>query len=217
MSLTDRSKWLTFDVMRARAFDESEVIDRAMVAFWRYGYDGCAISHLVEATGVQRQSLYNVFGDKDGLFLATLTRYRHRVTESLAPLDDEAAGLEQLRAYIHGALDVQRAQGTSACLLVKTAFGPSHGDARVRKEVEAGAEAVRATFTRVIRRCVASGELPAKTDPRTAAAYLYAVLNGLSALSATGGTEHAEAALEQAFRSIGASRKKKAKTKRRRK
>src|SRR5687767_12444322 len=129
--------------MRARAFDESEVIDRALVAFWRFGYDACAISHLVEATGVQRQSLYNVFGDKDGLFLATLGRYRERVAESLAPLEDEAAGIDALRAYIQGALGVQRAQGTVACLFVKTAFGPSHADARVRKEIEAGADAVR--------------------------------------------------------------------------
>ena len=63
---------------RPREFDESEVLDAAIAAFWRGGYAATSISDLQAATGLSRGSLYKAFGYKHGLFLAALDRYlRH--------------------------------------------------------------------------------------------------------------------------------------------
>ena len=58
-----------------RQFDPDEVVDRAMEVFWTRGYESTSIDDLVEATGINRGSLYNAFGDKQGLFLAAIDRY----------------------------------------------------------------------------------------------------------------------------------------------
>src|ERR1700738_3778032 len=58
-----------------KQFDRDEVLDRAMAAFWTRGYEATSIDDLVEATGINRGSLYGTFGDKRRLFLSALHRY----------------------------------------------------------------------------------------------------------------------------------------------
>lgn len=59
---------------RPRAFDEEVVIARAAKTFGRLGYNACSIDDLVEATALQRGSLYKAFGSKRGLFEKVLDR-----------------------------------------------------------------------------------------------------------------------------------------------
>jgi AcrR family transcriptional regulator len=60
-------------------YDEAVVIDAAIGVFWRLGYAATSISELTDATGLSRSSLYQRFGDKDGLFREALSRYTERV------------------------------------------------------------------------------------------------------------------------------------------
>ncbi|HXM75638.1 MAG TPA: TetR/AcrR family transcriptional regulator, partial [Thermoanaerobaculia bacterium] len=60
---------------RTPEFDQEQVLDAALNAFWRKGYEATTLSDLLEATGLARQSLYNTFGDKRALFLTSLRRY----------------------------------------------------------------------------------------------------------------------------------------------
>jgi TetR/AcrR family transcriptional regulator, transcriptional repressor for nem operon len=176
-------------MVRPREFDETAALDAALAVFWRHGYHGTSITELVAATGVQRQSLYNAYRDKDGLFHAALAHYVARVEDSLVPLTAPAAGLSELERYLASALEIYIARGGGACLLVKTAFSEESGDADVRRSIERGANAVRTCFAEVVARAQLRGEVAARTSPEAAGAYLYAVLSGLSALSRTGGTK----------------------------
>ncbi|GGY14240.1 TetR family transcriptional regulator [Massilia dura] len=60
---------------RPRTFDEDVVITRAAEVFSRLGYNACSIDDLVEATALQRGSLYKAFGSKRGLFEKVLNRF----------------------------------------------------------------------------------------------------------------------------------------------
>lgn len=188
---------------RPREFDEDEVLMKAMVAFWQRGYEGCSVRDLLDATGLPRQSLYNTFGDKRGLFLRVLARYRERVEEDLAPLKAPGADLGELRRYMLGALGVQAELGSGACLLVVTAFGPASADTEVQAAIDAGASSVRRAFARLLKRLRDDEVLPYELEPKAGADYLYAVLNGLSALQRTGaGARRVRTALDAALRSI---------------
>ncbi|OON64215.1 TetR family transcriptional regulator [Massilia sp. KIM] len=59
---------------RPRTFNEDVVLDRAAEVFGRLGYHACSIDDLVEATALQRGSLYKAFGSKRGLFEKILER-----------------------------------------------------------------------------------------------------------------------------------------------
>ena len=60
---------------RSRSFDEAEVLGKAMHAFRRHGYAGLSIKRLEEETGLTSGSIYNAYGDKDGLFRAAMAFY----------------------------------------------------------------------------------------------------------------------------------------------
>src|SRR6202030_4546824 len=60
---------------RPRSFDIDRALDRALLVFWRKGYEGASLSDLTKAVGVNRPSLYAAFGGKEALFRKALDRY----------------------------------------------------------------------------------------------------------------------------------------------
>src|SRR5207237_6339181 len=61
---------------RQKEFDRDEVLHKAMEVFWARGYEGSSIQDLVKHMGINRQSIYDTFGDKHTLFLEALDLYR---------------------------------------------------------------------------------------------------------------------------------------------
>jgi len=57
---------------RPLEFDRYEVLDRALNVFWRKGYTAASMQDLVVATGINKASIYNSFGDKEAFFVAVI-------------------------------------------------------------------------------------------------------------------------------------------------
>lgn len=68
---------------RPRAYDPNDVLDKALKVFWQKGFAATSLDDLVEATGVNRPSLYAGFGDKEALYLKAMQRYRARTEAQL--------------------------------------------------------------------------------------------------------------------------------------
>lgn len=81
---------------RPRSFCEEKVINAAMNAFWQHGYDATSMCDLETATGLKRISIYNAFGDKEGMFLAALDMYFEQ-GKQLFQQDIPDAGLDGVR------------------------------------------------------------------------------------------------------------------------
>src|SRR6266436_1904152 len=60
---------------RHKEFDKDEALHKAMEVFWSRGYKAASIEDLVKHMGINRQSLYDTFGDKHALYLQALDRY----------------------------------------------------------------------------------------------------------------------------------------------
>jgi TetR/AcrR family transcriptional repressor of nem operon len=75
-------------VGRPKTFDEEQAIAAAAELFARAGYAATSVDDLLQALGMHRGSLYQAFGSKRGLFVASL---RRAVTEGLAGGDDGSA------------------------------------------------------------------------------------------------------------------------------
>src|SRR5258708_11261655 len=61
-----------------RQFDEDAMLEVALKTFWQHGFAATSMIDVAEATGVQRGSLYNAYGDKERLFLLAYERYASR-------------------------------------------------------------------------------------------------------------------------------------------
>ena len=64
--------------MRYKEYNKNRVLEKCIKLFWKNGFKGCAISKIVEDTGVNRFSLYEEFNDKNGMLYASLNLYRER-------------------------------------------------------------------------------------------------------------------------------------------
>ena len=60
---------------RPREFDVDAAVEAAMRVFWEKGYDGATLSDLTSAMGINRSSMYTIFGDKEALFRKAIDRY----------------------------------------------------------------------------------------------------------------------------------------------
>lgn len=61
---------------RIEVFDRTHVLEKVKHLFWDKGFNGTSMQDLVDATGLNRSSLYNSFGNKKALYELVLKQYQ---------------------------------------------------------------------------------------------------------------------------------------------
>jgi TetR/AcrR family transcriptional regulator, copper-responsive repressor len=174
---------------RPRAYDPEAAIKAARDVFWVKGYAATSLDDIVEATGMNRPSLYAAFGDKEAVYLAALKMQGELLVQAVAgavALDMKLKAFIDLffgrciESYLAGA------NGPRGCFLVGTALTES----LVRGDVGA---VVRDSFGRVeelleqrFARGKKSGELPKTVEPRALAMLMSSTMHELSMLARSG-------------------------------
>lgn len=101
---------------RPREFDYDEVLDAAMRAFWARGYEATSVQDLMDATGLQKGSLYKAFGDKHSLFISALDAYmRQMADEHIALIRSDLPPREALRTYLYQGIDTMSGEDNEQC------------------------------------------------------------------------------------------------------
>ena len=166
---------------RHKEFDRDEALHKAMVVFWSRGYEAASIQDLVEHMGINRQSLYDTFGDKHALYLQALDRYceleRRRLFELLEQPGPVKKTLRQLFAGVveKGLCDGQRRGCFMGNATSELAGRCKETAARTCTNMAASEEA----FYRTLLRGKKEGELKGVRDLRAVARFLYSSLQGL--------------------------------------
>ncbi|MFB7667412.1 TetR/AcrR family transcriptional regulator [Kitasatospora sp. NPDC056138] len=168
---------------RPRTFDEEAILDRAMLLFWRKGYEATSMNDLVEELRLGRGSIYAAFGDKHQLFVRALGRYLGRQADLLtSALDDRQPALPQLRHLFETLLQSDSACSGAGCFSVNSIAELLPGDAAVAELARTGLRSAEDAFTAQLERARAAGELTAAVSPRNAARLLLAQVQGLQIL-----------------------------------
>jgi TetR/AcrR family transcriptional regulator, transcriptional repressor for nem operon len=111
-------------------FDPEAALDVAVELFWRRGAEATGVRDVVEATGVNRSSLYATFGGKRELYVAALRRYSAQRSEPVfRRLAEDTRGLPALTDFFRGLVEA-RCSGPHArwgCL-ISNAHADPHGD-----------------------------------------------------------------------------------------
>lgn len=115
-----------------RQFEEEAVLEDALALFWSQGVAATSMLDLAQATGVQRGSLYNAYGDKEAIFLRAFDRYAARFLET-ARTSLEGDDAELLLGRFFGTIIANMTAGTPArgCLTTKTAGDGSLASERI--------------------------------------------------------------------------------------
>ena len=170
---------------RHKEFNRDEVLHKAMEVFWSRGYEATSVQDLVKHMGINRQSLYDTFGDKHALYLQALDRYRdvegRKVFEILERPGSVKKTLRQLfDSVVERALCDGQPRG---CFI-----GNATSELASRCKATAARTCSNMTttedaFYRVLLRGRKEGELKHVRDPRAVARFLYSSLQGLALMA----------------------------------
>ena len=181
---------------RPRSFDDDAVIDAAMLAFWKGGYGETPINALEKATGVKRISLYNAWGDKEGLFLAALDRYHEGAREVYegTVANGRLDGIRGLFTAMSSPAQ-EGAAAHSGCLMVNTVLDVRRMPEAVRAKVATYRCMIHGAFLAALENARGAGEIAGDdADLSARADFLLAALWGLLALIRQEGRTTAAAA-----------------------
>ncbi|MEO0569769.1 MAG: TetR/AcrR family transcriptional regulator [Pseudomonadota bacterium] len=169
---------------RPRSFDEATVVDAAMIAFWKLGYSETPIGALEEATGLKRVSIYNAFGDKEGLFLAALDHY-HEAAKEIYEGVIAKGGLKEIQdlfTAMSATADVD-APAHDGCLMVNTVLDVRRASALVKAKITNYKSMLLKSFTCALENARQNGEMTCDMSERDERAeYLLGLLWGALAM-----------------------------------
>ncbi|KQM27964.1 MULTISPECIES: TetR/AcrR family transcriptional regulator [unclassified Sphingomonas] len=172
---------------RPLSFDRDAALERAMLTFWRHGYETTSITDLTDAMGISTPSLYGAFGDKRRLFLESMQRYAGDPAATAAAIDAAPTARAAAAELLAGAIVRYTGETTPpGCLLASATASGSAASAEVQRAV---ADIRRFVIDRLqsrIARDVAEGLLPAATEASALAGLVMAMLQGLSVLARDG-------------------------------
>lgn len=121
--------------MRYKEYNANRVLEKSIPLFWSKGFNGCSINEIVEATGVNRFSLYHEFNNKEGILYQSLKLYKDRYTHpELSILESKGALVSVLQRFYLAFLQESRA--TPGCYIIHIGTELADIDTEVREFVD---------------------------------------------------------------------------------
>ncbi len=166
---------------RSKAFNEEEVLDKAVAVFWAKGYEATSMQDLVDAMGIQRGSLYATFGSKQQLFLQSLERYGKVVVKQfLDILESKASAIESIELFFAQLVEHLLTAGPlRSCLVTNSAIERGLRDEATKQQVLHLLNALEMGFYKTLERAQKNGEISTELDLNKLANFLTSNMQGL--------------------------------------
>jgi TetR/AcrR family transcriptional repressor of nem operon len=191
---------------RPREFDTDAALDAAIRVFSERGYSATSIGELTAATGLASGSVYKAFGDKRGLFLAALERYKSvrdaALRRAIAPGPN---GRERLRLALAFYADASHGPlGRMGCFVVSGASELGTFDEDAARWVAQALLRIEAVLAGLLREGAADGSVAPGLDIDATARALLCMVQGMRLVGKTGRTrKEMRALVEVAMKMIG--------------
>jgi TetR/AcrR family transcriptional repressor of nem operon len=153
--------------------------------FWEKGYHSTSLADLMKATGVQKGSFYNAFGNKKKLFTMSVLKYeREQRKEILAELELLGDPLQAIETFFDSLIEQSITdEKKKGCFLINLALDMPNQDEDIQIIVKKGLGETEAFFERQIALGLEMGVIPQTVDAKREASGLMTLLVGLRVLS----------------------------------
>ncbi len=171
---------------RPREFDMNEVLDAMVSVFWEKGYEGTSLADILDATGLQKGSLYKAFDNKQEMFQKALERYiatthadqKEVIENAGSPL----AGIEAMLKKVV-AEACSKENDHRGCLAVRSMMDRTSHDDSVVDILNACVSSAEKGLTGLIEVGQATGEIRDDLSAKMLAEALYCLTSGMLATS----------------------------------
>lgn len=136
-------------------------MDAAVDLFREHGFEGTSAQMLVDAMGIGRQSLYDTFGDKWGIYCAALRRYCQ--AEVRAHCEQLASGINAIDG-IRAMFDRVVEQAAIGCLGLGSVVEFGHARPELVEIREASGTALRKAMVKALEEARAQGDVAEELD-----------------------------------------------------
>lgn len=170
---------------RPREFDYDAVLNKAMLLFWRRGYQATSMTDVERETGLTKGSLYKAFDNKRDLFVKCLERYM--VEESYKAVLMRMVDRPLAETFAH-MLDmlIDSASGSErpcGCLATNLIDELTAIDSDLAKQAIEGLSGMRSALEFRLRWAQEKGEFGPGADIESLASLMMVTLQGMVVLS----------------------------------
>jgi TetR/AcrR family transcriptional repressor of nem operon len=177
-------------VPRYKEYRREDVLDASTQVFWEKGYRATSMNDLVEATGLNKHSMYKEFGNKDGLFLACLEHYANETTKDLfSILTEQPLGFHNIESFFRNRIDSASSSKFKSCLLINTAIEKEVLSDEINYRTQEYISLQEEAFYNCLEAARRNGEIPENKDIEVLAKYLMCFLEGINVMGKTGPTK----------------------------
>ncbi|MCP4439718.1 MAG: TetR/AcrR family transcriptional regulator [Aureispira sp.] len=161
-------------------FDEQVILDKAMLLFWKYGFQHCSMAILKKELGLSASSIYHAWGNKDGLFQKSVEQYGKKVTNLLIrKLKKEEDGYKSIVDLFRFVIEFHTTQNDWGCLNTNTIAEMRGNNSKLASFSLGLSIHLEEAFLEVIKRGQKQKTINPKHDPEILASFLMTVLFGL--------------------------------------
>lgn len=167
---------------RPKCFDEQEALQKAMMLFWKYGYEATAMSDLTKALNLTAPSIYSTFGDKSQLFHACLDYYLKHEACSLDLIFQQAETAKvAIELYLYENLKKLLQQDKpTGCMLVTATMNCSEQHQPLQHDLLLKRQQVKEKIYQRLQQGVEDGDLSSDADIQAMTDYYVTVIQGLT-------------------------------------
>ncbi|WP_077212334.1 TetR/AcrR family transcriptional regulator [Bacillus dakarensis] len=170
---------------RNKEFDETKVLLKAMVLFWRNGYEKTSMQDLVDFTKINRKSIYDTFGDKQTLFLKALQLFEEivdrRIQSRLQPTSSVKSAIREMFEMAVASHD----EKPPGCLIVNTAVELSLHDPKIADRIQKSFSKTESLIRELLLQGQMNGEVSHQLDVEKTAQFIHNSFIGIRVLAKT--------------------------------
>lgn len=170
---------------RSKQFEYDQVLDCAMREFWQKGYSATSMPKLEAAMGIKRQSLYDTFKSKRGLFLQVLKHYHENIIKvNFSPIEEASSPKQAICEYFRArAKEAITNSDIKGCLVTNSIAELAQHDSQVCTQTNITLEYMRSIFRDALKRAKNLDEISYKLDIDETADFLVNNAQGMFVLS----------------------------------
>ncbi|MBC7466964.1 MAG: TetR/AcrR family transcriptional regulator [Bdellovibrio sp.] len=177
----------TSKIGRPRDYEEDEALNKAMLLFWRHGFETTSMSLLSKNMNMNAPSIYAAFGDKKSLFLKALDLYVGKLSEIESFLDNAPSAFEATYEILkQSAIRFTGKETPTGCMLASAVASCSAESADVQITTAKIRAKIESLIKQRIEKDIKNQILPKSFSAEAFAALATATIQGMSVLARDG-------------------------------